>query len=697
MAVSSKEVYVPTSRSLSMVFTNDNSNSKFIFRIPDFQRQYSWKNLNLEELWKDLNEAHKNKDDIYFLGSIVLVKEKNNSYSIIDGQQRLTTLVIMMDVLLKDFKSILNSRMIKRLNKYHENVFKLQNNPSYDEEFEEEIRSVDTFEHTEDKLVTEKELNNTDPKYKYRNTAYFFYDKFKTYEGNLNNFLTFVFDNVFVIRTICYDENFAIKMFISLNDRGLPLSNADNFKSWLYSKCTKDQRDAFNIKWKKLVDTSNELKITMDDFIVWYEYYLIRHNPKMNVVDVLKNELDEYDNPTIMKKLIEFMNCIKRINNPTENTNLIYSLRYVKWKAYVMSILASAYMVNYDEIIKLLKLLRKFYYIALISGGNVNSVKQTSFNILDAVCQNKSIDDVEDYVNNFVYRKNRLSNLYSNINGNVYDTDYFKPLLLSLEYEEWEDNSLTFQPIDKKLHIDHILPKGYERDKNNEWDYIKNHDEVSQKINTIGNMALLQWYKNDKALNKGFKRKLNNYNGYEDDGVTPIENEKGKGATKFRTTKIIIDEYMNTRKKWTTKSIDERKKYLLEKIEKMLDIKKEDININFDLEDNKIGKGKWEYKNNIYNNKLFIKELLIDYIKNSNIKSFNKIPEELRNFKIYHRDFIVNNEDLHDRYLLEINGMKLYICNVYYSSETPLLIDKFKKYYEFEYNKIDKENKTEHI
>lgn len=690
MSVSSKEIYVPTSRNLDMVFTNDNK-LKCSFRIPDFQRQYSWKNQNLDELWKDLIEAYKNSDEIYFLGSIVLVKEKNNSYSIIDGQQRLTTLVIMMDVLLKDFKSLLSSKMIKRLKKYHESNFKLQNNPSYDEEFEEEIRGQDTFNHTIDDLVSEKDLNNTDPRFKYRNTAYFFYDKFNNLEININDFLTFVFDHVFVIRTICYDENFAIKMFISLNDRGLPLSNADNFKSWLYSKCKKDQRDSFNIKWKKLVDTSNDLKFTMDDFIVWYEYYLIRQNPKMNVVDVLKDQLDEYDNPTIMKKLIEFMNCVKKIYNPTENTNLIYSLRYIKWKAYVMSILASAYVENYSPMTDLLKLLRKFYYVAWISGGNVNSVKQTSFNILDAVCKNKSIDDIEDYVNNFIYRKNRLSNLYSNINSNVYDTDYFKPLLLSVEYQEWEDNSLSFQQLDNKLHIDHILPKGYERDKNNEWEYIKNHDVVSQKINTLGNMALLQWYKNEKALNKGFKKKLNNYDGYEDDGINPIKDEKGKGATKFRTTQVIINEYKNTRKKWTTSSIDNRKIYLLNKIENMLDIKSDDVSINFDLEDNKIGKGKWKYKDSIYNNKMFIKNLLIDYIVSNGIKSSDKIPDDLKNFKIYHRDFITTKEDFHDRYLLEMNGMKLYICNVYYSSETPLLIDVFKKYYNFEYERIVKE------
>ena len=692
MVVSSKDKFIPTSRSLSMVFTNDNSKSKCRFYIPDFQRQYSWKNNNLDELWKDLVEAYKNKDDIYFLGSIVLVKEKDNNFAIIDGQQRLTTLVIMMDVLLKDFDNKLNSKMLKRLKKYHSNDFILQNNPSYDLEFDEEIRSKESFQHTVDDLVFEKDLNKTDPKYKYKNTAYFFYDKFNDFLENINDFLTYIFDNIFVIRTICYDENFAIKMFISLNDRGLPLSNADNFKSWLYSKCEKEERGAFNVKWKTLVDESNKLKITMDDFIVWYEYYLIRTNPKMNVVDVLKNELDDNDNPTIMRNLIKYMKCIKKVDDPNENTNLIYSLKYVKWKAYVMSILASSFMVEYTEITKLLKLLRKFYYIAWVSGGNVNSVKQTSFNILECVVNNKPIEEIEEYINNFIYQKNRISNFYNNLNGNVYDTDFLKPLLMSVEYQEWEDNSLSFQPIDNKLHVDHILPKGYERDRDQDWDYIQNHDLINQKINTIGNMALLQWYKNEKALNKGFKKKLNFYSGYEEDGKTLIQDEKGKGTTKFKTTQVIIDNYKNTRKKWTSNSIDERKKYLINKIEEMLDIKSDDININFDLEDKKIGKSKWKYNGEIYNNRQFIRKILEDYIKEMGIKKFENIPSELSKFKIYHMDFIVDKEDLHNRYLLNVNGMKLYVVNVYYANGILELIELFKKIFTFEYQRLEKEN-----
>ena len=85
----------------------------------------------------------------------------------------------MMDVLLKDYSDKLSKKILKRIRKYHSNIFQLQNNPSYDQEFQEEIREQNSFIHEEADLVTEKQLTNSDPRFKYKNTAYFFYDKFK--------------------------------------------------------------------------------------------------------------------------------------------------------------------------------------------------------------------------------------------------------------------------------------------------------------------------------------------------------------------------------------------------------------------------------------------------------------------------------------------------------------------------------------
>ena len=70
--------------------------------------------------------------------------------------------------------------------------------------------------------------------------------------------------------------------------------------------------------------------------------------------------------------------------------------------------------------------------------------------------------------------------------------------MLSVDYMEHEKDTMQFIEIDNKLHMDHILPKKYKNDA--DWNYISNHDTIEKKINSIGNMALLQWFKNEKAF-----------------------------------------------------------------------------------------------------------------------------------------------------------------------------------------------------
>ena len=77
------------------------SASDFDFRIPDYQRPYAWGTDEALQLLDDLADAlDRTADEPYFLGSIVLVKDKGNpAAEIIDGQQRLTTLTILFAVL----------------------------------------------------------------------------------------------------------------------------------------------------------------------------------------------------------------------------------------------------------------------------------------------------------------------------------------------------------------------------------------------------------------------------------------------------------------------------------------------------------------------------------------------------------------------------------------------------------------------
>lgn len=78
--------------------------NKGIFNIPDYQRPYQWGDEQLDKLWDDIfSEYNNDENSDYFLGSIVMSKTKNagSTLQIIDGQQRLTSLTILCNVILK--------------------------------------------------------------------------------------------------------------------------------------------------------------------------------------------------------------------------------------------------------------------------------------------------------------------------------------------------------------------------------------------------------------------------------------------------------------------------------------------------------------------------------------------------------------------------------------------------------------------
>src|SRR5690349_20082975 len=90
-----EDVFKPSSLTIKQLFGNTDS----LYQIPRYQRPYSWVNEQLEKLWDDLIEAKENEPN-YFLGSVITAKpvEQGNYLDIVDGQQRLTTLMILFCV-----------------------------------------------------------------------------------------------------------------------------------------------------------------------------------------------------------------------------------------------------------------------------------------------------------------------------------------------------------------------------------------------------------------------------------------------------------------------------------------------------------------------------------------------------------------------------------------------------------------------
>ena len=207
--------------------------------IPPYQRAYSWTESECEELFEDLKTAFlKNKKEGYFLGNLVLATALRDEYEVIDGQQRLTTLIMLLKVLsafdsdnkkLKNTIWILDDRTYTIIEqRVKTNIFIEKDSLSFNEVLYENYQ----YEKPKDK------------KDKFKTNIYFFYEKIKEFisqDGNdIKDFIDFILYDVSLLPIYTEAENSAkarekaLKIFETMNNRGMPLDDSDIFKSNLY-------------------------------------------------------------------------------------------------------------------------------------------------------------------------------------------------------------------------------------------------------------------------------------------------------------------------------------------------------------------------------------------------------------------------------------------------------------------------------
>ena len=697
--MNNNQTFKPENQTISDLFS-----CQAIYVIPNYQRQYSWVNEQLEELWSDLYESYINTpEECYFLGSIVVVDDGKGHHELVDGQQRITTLMIMLNVLAKTFPDINknsdillkgNLQKIKQLIYFDEGInrLQLQIDPNYNTSFKKAIINQDNYENF--KYPTQANLKKDDPEYKFVNTAKFFYDKFNELlksEGQtvLDGFVNFILFKTNIIKTICTNQSFAIKLFLVLNDRGLELSISDIIKSYILDKYDSNDRynendkATFNYNWKSIEKISNDYEFTIDDFMVYFEYYKLKSNPKRQVTDELKKIIQSSEVVSLVDEMKSFADNLEKVYKST--LPVIYSLRYIPWQAYVMTALASAYQVDYPDKEELFQSMRRFFYISWISGKTLNGIKQTSFNLIDAIVDKKTIDEINEMLDKFIYGKRLIRDVYQNLNDDVYGQNFLKALMLSIEYEIREKTNVGFYKINNSIHIDHILPQQFDK-RLDEW---KNIDDVALAktyIHKLGNLALLLGSKNEEALNHGMNVKMNIYQG---------KDKNESGVTAFDTTKTIIDNYNKGDVNWDVSHIVDRQKYLIGLIENMLDISEDDIDKIIEEEQKANSLHKWQYNNEYLTNKGLVLSILKDYINANNIKDYYSIPKEIRDFKMYSHELIKNENNEEYTYTkLDCDYLSVYVRTICLKNDTNKFIDMMKKYFDFELIKLESEKEV---
>lgn len=250
--------------------------------IPPYQRAYSWTESECADLFEDLKIAfYNNRSEGYFLGNLVLATSIRDEYEVIDGQQRLTTLIMFLKVLwafdpnnrkLKNAIWILDDRTDEIIEqRVKTNIFIEKDSLSFNEVLAENYQY----------------LKPKDKKDKFKTNIYFFYEiikKFIEQDGNdIKDFIDFILYDVSLLPINTEADNNAkarekaLKIFETMNNRGMPLDDSDIFKANLYYMANRnDEQNTFIELWKSFDERCEAMddKLKLKAFRIYS--YIIR-------------------------------------------------------------------------------------------------------------------------------------------------------------------------------------------------------------------------------------------------------------------------------------------------------------------------------------------------------------------------------------------------------------------------------------
>lgn len=487
-------LFTPATKNIKQVL----GNSESFYIVPDYQRPYDWGDENVENLFDDIYEAFKDAQfeeynlANYFLGSIILI-QRDNMLEVVDGQQRLTTLTILFCVL-RDFYLQNNKEIINNIKSLVNDEYRLRfitqlhNQNNFQQEILQQIKIPTPLPSIEERK-----------KNKFINTVLIFKNKLDELMKvsdieEIKKFADFINNNVNMITITCNDKSYAIKLFQTLNDRGLNLSNSDLLKSYLYGECkTEMDRRTFINDWNNIENIAKDIDEKLEDLLTYYEYYLLASNPKKQLYEELVKKVKGNKPVDIVYDIKTFITCFKEIDD--DDSELIYSFYYLLNQVFWKSILTTAKKANYSNFNLLCRELRKMFYLYWIAGYTSSKVKHLTFNIIDWIESNKDIEFITKKIEEKINDDNVIELALKNIKGNAYEESWLKPLLILIEYSRTDGTKPAFIETNNKLHVDHILPIKW--DSIDEWKKLGwDNTSANQWLNKIGNLTLLSYKKN---------------------------------------------------------------------------------------------------------------------------------------------------------------------------------------------------------
>lgn len=505
------------------------------FVIPEYQRPYRWGQDECETLWSDILSVFGDGTAIeeYFLGSIVAYQNKKGELEIIDGQQRITTLTLLFRAFYESLKTEKEFAKGDYEKDFGKCVWDYERDKGLVfENYHLRSRVVtDTDSKVLQKILSQNcEINDKRSNY-VKNYDYFANQLLEFKRENslsLREFYKMFLDTkLFVLLVVCDSQESAMTIFNTLNSRGLPLSNADILKGYIYKKVS--AKTEFANAWKNIeskVEDSDNIK-DLDFLFLQYMHIIRAENEDIDTTtqsvlnfftkkDKKKKCFGALQDWLYKEETIPFISNLADFWIKPENYLNDTSSRYISilnlfqndtWKIFVSYLVwrnkkwfndeqfnKEKFSIEFD---KHLPKLIKFVTLAFLnSNATTNVIKEIVFKMNLELSKGEKFSSKNTMPSKEVFFENTSK----------FDTRKAKYILFlyAYIYNNFEED---INPKNKKLEVEHILPKQWQNANFNGW------DEQSHKayLEKIGNKILLDKQSNIKCLENFFAQKQKEY------------------------------------------------------------------------------------------------------------------------------------------------------------------------------------------
>ena len=549
------------------------------FLIPDYQRPYAWGDKECQTLWDDIftfafpdNDCEKfsSDNDEYFLGPIVTFKNhQNEKKEIIDGQQRLTTLLLLLRAFYERYENgnMNTDRAIKTREAIAKCIWKTD---EFGDANQDELKITSEVATDEDKDDFLKILKSghADEKMKsrYAKNYRFFQRKVQEFLYNYPDFFSYlpirILNNCTLLPIEAGSQETALRIFSTLNDRGKPLSDADIFKAQFYKFYTSiNKKESFIESWKSLEKLCKSIFVQglgqgtpLDEIFTRYMYYKrALQGLKTSTTEALRKfyERDSYsilrDENTLhdLMDLAKFWESVELQNKDRFSERVLktlFILRYAPngmWtyfvSVYYMANRGENGLLQEDDFYRFLNKTIGFVWAYAVINPGLNALRTPLFAEMINIVKKQpvtfadfkmDVDIVRNGFMNFSFYNNRAIT---------------KSMLTWWAFHFEQQELISFDTI---LEIEHIYSKNrYENEKTL---------LESKNLESLGNKSLLEKRINIRASDYRFADKTKYYIGYERNNVK-------REGTKVWELKHIVE-----KKDFTEHNIISRKNEIIE-------------------------------------------------------------------------------------------------------------------------------------